>query len=477
MDLKVNNKLLIKRVILALPFLILFLIQLSKINNDIVSFAEVWWIISPFKFLEPMRGGHAPYYYYLVRFFQLFNIFGITPYVYLRFINCLFNIAALFYIYKTFKVIFDEKIAFLTIFCLSLGSFFLGTTVTTVRYPLVNFLFFFSLYNLLMYLRVRSDRYFIMFFAGGLIVTSLDVHAVFGCLFVLFYILFYRIHLDRKLIIAVVLLGINFIITNLLIFIVARRFIWHQVGWHALQNNINYFVGESMPNLFFNTLTFKYPIIMWISFLILFCFFILIMAKIRDRRVMVIVSFVVCCFLFIALVQYATKLQCFIVKYLIFLIPFMFSLFFYVIPGRRKIMAYLFCFFIGFNTAISYSSICASDYTYIFRAIERYKPTVCLSLYDSGFVPETILRSLYPSIQVERVKAINNDTSYKAKALLLVSTYNSINFNLNKVKILNIPLLGYTRVLGYYFEYCPGNTSVYSIYTSMDNKSLGINDR
>ncbi len=464
MDLKLVNNRFLKRAVFALPFLICFFIQLSKINNDIVSFSEVWWILSPFRSLETVQGGHTPYYYYLVRFIQIFNVFDIAPYAYLRFINCLFNIAALAYIYKAFKEFLDQKTAFLTILCLSLGSFFLGATVTTVRYPLVNLLFFFSLYNFFAYLRIRSNRYFVLFFISELIVTSLDTHAVFGCIFKIFYLVFYKLRIDRKLIIAAILLGINFIVTNFFIYIVARPFIWSHVGWLASQNNFIYFVNEFLPNFFFNTLSFEFPLIAWLALIVLFIFFIFILIKIRDRGVKTIALFISTCFLLLGLIQYATKLQCFTTKHFIFLVPFILSLFFYVIPERRRILSYLFCAFIGYNTVISYSAICASNYTYIFRAIERYRPTICLSLHGSGFVPETILKSLYPSIQIERVESIKSNSSYSAKTLMVVSSYNSNDFIGSSIEILKVPLSGYTKILDYYFEYCPGYTCVYSIY-------------
>jgi hypothetical protein len=389
--------------------------------------------------------------------------------VYLRLINCLFNIAALAYIYKTFKEFLDQKTAFLTILCLSFGSFFLSATVTTVRYPLVNLLFFFSLYNFLAYLRIRSNRYFVLFFISELIVTSLDTHAVFGCIFMIFYLVFFKLRIERKLIIAAILLGINYIVTNSLIYIIARPFISSHLGWLALLNNFNYFVNDFLPNFFFNTLVFEAPLIAWLSFIVLFIFFILILIKIQDRGVKVIVLFILTCFLFLGLIQCATKLQYFTTKHFIFLIPFILSLFFYVIPERRRILSYVFCAFIGYNTAISYQAICASSYTSIFRAIERYKPAICLSLNRSGFVPETILKILYPNIQIERVESIKSNSSYSAKTLMVVSSYNSKDFNMRSIEILKVPLSGYAKILDYYFEYCPGNTSVYSIYKRIDD--------
>lgn len=451
-----------RKIIFIMPFSLCFFIQLSKINTDIMNFSEVWLILSPFNLLEAMKAGHTPYYYYLVRFFQVFNVFDIKPYVYLRFINCLFNIAALLYIYKTIKEIFDPKTAFWTTFCFSLGSFFLETTITAIRYPIVNFLFFFSLYNFLAYLRTKSNRYYYFFVASELLVTSLDFHAVFGCLFKLLFILFFRKQLDRKLIVAAVVVGINFIFTNIFIYILARPELGKHLHWLAALNNFGYFKNAFVPNFFFNTLAFKSLRFMWTSFFILFFLIIFILNKIRDRRAGIIILFLSTCFLLLGLAQYATKIQYFMAKYLIFLIPFVLSLFFYAMPGRKNILAYLFCAFIGYNTVIFYPTICSSKYSHIFRDIEKYRPTICLNRHD-GYVPQTIVESLYPDIKIKRSGWIRACLYGINETILVVSRYETSYFNENRDEILNIYVPRYNKIIDHLVD--EAAILVYSIYS------------
>jgi hypothetical protein len=275
---------------------------------------------------------------------------------------------------------------------------------------------------------------------------------------------------DRKIVAAAILLGINFIAINTSIYFFAKPFIQSHIGWLASKNNPSYFLDEFIPNFFFNTLVFKTRWIAGAALGILFFLFVCISRKASDKRVRVVVFFLASCFLLLGLAQYAAKLQFFIVKYFIFLIPFMLSLFFYVMPGPREIGACLFCAFVGFSTVIAYPMIGASKYTPIFRAIEEYKPTTCLSLnlYGSGFVQETLLKSLYPSIKIEQIEAVRSDIFYPEKILLLASSYKTADFNIRQNEILSAVLLGHAKVLDYYFEYCPGYTSVYSIYVRTD---------
>ena len=379
---KIENKQGINKVVFLIPFALCLILHLLKINNHIFGFGEIWLVISDFGNIEALQAGHTPYYYYFTHFIQAFNFFNINPHVFLRLINLAFATAALLFVYKTIGKLFNYRVAYWTILYLSAGSFYLFATTTTLRYPLVMFLFFVSLNSFFDFIDKKKNKDYFIFMLSEILVTAIDFHAFIGTVFKLIYLIAYKHKLNFRLKLSFTVVSLNYFITNLIVFYFSRKHFVYHLQWLKELCTFKYFFDYFLRNFFINSLYLK-PGTLLVFFLLSVTVFSISKRK-KEPVCKVLSLFLSASFFLLLILSFLTKTQFFFATYLIFLMPFWLGLFFYQLSGKEWLAPAFLCLFILWNTITIFPTVLQSGYDPIIEAVEKNKIGLIYNIATEG---------------------------------------------------------------------------------------------